>query len=70
MDPKKIAVALKEIEGENGPEYELTITSLLKKQGRYFGYINVGTDSQTNPAMKIYVSVYVRKKPSAPATGA
>lgn len=70
MDPKKIAVALKKIGDKNNPEYELTITSLMKNEGRYFGYINVGTDSKINPAIKIYVSVYIRKKPSTPSKGA
>lgn len=62
MDPKKIAVTLKEVAGENGPEYELTITNIMKKEGRYFGYVNIGTDSKIRPEMKIYVSVYIRKK--------
>lgn len=62
MDPKKIAVDLKEVEGKSGPEYELTITNVMKKEGRYFGYINIGTDSKIKPEMKVYVSVYIRKK--------
>ena len=65
MDPEKIAVAMTEVKGDNGPEYELTITNLMEKEGRYFGYINVGTDSKIKPKMKIYVSVYIRKKPAA-----
>lgn len=62
MDPTKIAVALKEVKGESGPEYELTITNVMKTEGRYFGFINIGTDSKIKPEMKIYVSVYIRKK--------
>lgn len=62
MDPKKIAVAFKEVAGKNGPEYELTITNVMKNKGRYFGYVNIGTDSKIKPEMKIYVSVYIREK--------
>lgn len=62
MDPTKMTVTLNTVTGANGPEYELTITNMMKTEGRYFGYISIGTDNTIKPEMKISVSVYIRKK--------
>ncbi len=62
IDPKLFSVKLKEVKGKNGPEYEISVTNVAKKEGRYSSLITLGTDSKLKPEIKIQVSLYLRKK--------
>lgn len=62
IDPRIFDVSLKEVKGPTGPEYELTVTNVARKKGRYSSAIAVGTDSKRKPEMTIQVTVYLRQK--------
>lgn len=61
-DPAKVGVFFKEVAGSTGPAYEITVSNTSKSEGRYFGHIVIQTDSKIRPELKVYVSMYIRKK--------
>ena len=53
---KHIAYDLKEIQGDRGPEYRLTVSNLKKEPGRYFDDIVLKTDRKIQPAISVRVT--------------
>ncbi|VFQ44677.1 hypothetical protein MSL71_23260 [Desulfoluna butyratoxydans] len=62
MNPKLFTVDVKEVAGKAGREYELTVKNVTSKSGRYSSTIDIDTDSEIRPQMRIQVTLYIRKK--------